>query len=117
VFAKATGSRAFAGRYLPGVLTNPELRNFVEAKILIVTDSWPDRNAIRDANKIGLPVIALCDTNNQPNYIDLVVPCNNKGKKSLGLFFWLLAREYLRKRGTIGDKEEIKETIEDFTED
>ena len=116
-FAKVTGSKAFAGRYLPGVLTNPELKKFVEAKIVVVTDAWPDRNTIKDANKVGLPVIALCDTNNQPNYIDLVVPCNNKGKKSLGLFFWLLAREYLRKRGTLKPNEELKEKIDVFTED
>lgn len=116
-FAKATGAKAFAGRYLPGILTNPELKRFVEAKIVIVTDAWPDRNAIKDANLIGLPVIALCDTNNQPNFIDLVVPCNNKGKKSLGLFFWLLAREYLRNTGKIGKNDDLKEGIDDFTEE
>jgi small subunit ribosomal protein S2 len=111
--AKATGIKVFAGRYPPGVLTNPELKNFIEAKIVIITDSWPDRNAIKDANRIGIPVIGLCDTNNQPNYLDLVVPCNNKGKKSLGLFFWLLAREYLK----LATGEAIKETVEDFTEE
>ena len=116
-FGKATGVKFFAGRYPPGVLTNPQLKNFVEAKIVLVTDSWPDRNAIKDANKIGIPVIALCDTNNQSNYIDFVLPCNNKGKKSLGLVFWLLAKEYLRKTGELGRKEELKETLKDFTED
>ena len=116
-FAKVTGIRYFAGRYPPGVMTNPELKNFIEAKIVLVTDSWPDRNAINDANKIGIPVIACCDTNNQANYIDLVVPCNNKGKKSLGLFFWLLAREYMRKTGKIGGNEELDAPLDDFTED
>ncbi len=116
-FQKVTGIRAFAGRYPPGVLTNPELKSFVEAKIVLVTDSWPDRNAISDANKIGIPVIALCDTNNTSNFIDLVVPCNNKGKKSLGLFFWLLAREYLRLRGTISSSEDFKEPMENFMEE
>ena len=117
MFSKVTGIRVFAGRYPPGILTNPELKNFIEAKIVLVTDSWPDRNAISDANKIGIPVIALCDTNNQPNKIDLVVPCNNKGKKSLGLIFRLLAREYLRKSGQLGEKEELKESLADFTEE
>ena len=114
---KTTGIKFFAGRYPPGVLTNPQLKNFLEAKIVLVTDSWPDRNAIKDANKIGIPVIALCDTNNQSNYIDLVVPCNNKGKKSLGIIFWLLMREYLKKRGVLGEKEDPKEPLSDFTED
>ena len=116
-FGKATGTKFFAGRYPPGILTNPELNNYIEPKIILVTDSWPDRNAINDANKIGIPVIALCDTNNQPNNIDLVMPCNNKGKKSLGLIFFLLAREYLKKTGKLGEKEEMKETLADFTED
>ena len=117
LFSKVTGIRVFAGRYPPGMLTNPELKKFIESKVVLVTDSWPDRNAIRDANKIGIPVIALCDTNNQPNNIDLVIPFNNKRKKSLGLIFWLLAREYLRKRGQLGEKEDLKEGIADFTEE
>jgi len=116
-FAKATGIKSFAGRYMPGTLTNPMLKNFIESKILLVTDSWPDRNAIKDANMIGIPVIALCDTNNHSNYIDLVVPCNNKGKKSLGLFFYLLAREYMKKRGTLKDNEDMKMPMEDFMEE
>ncbi len=111
-FGKATGVRVFAGRYPPGILTNPNLKIFTEAKIVLVTDAWPDRNVVNDALKTGIPVIGLCDTNNQSNNLDLVVPCNNKGKKSLGLLFWILAREYLKKRG-MG---ELKETIDDFTE-
>jgi len=117
MFEKTTGARVIAGRYPPGILTNPNLDNFIEAKVILVTDSWPDRNAVADAQKMGIPVAALCDTNNQANFIDLVVPCNNKGKKSLGLVFWLLAREYLLKRGVIKKPEEFKYTVEDFSED
>jgi|TARA_Y100000310_G_C20686631_1_gene819417 small subunit ribosomal protein S2 len=116
-FGKVTGCQFFAGRYPPGVLTNPELDNFMEPKLILVTDPWPDRNVIEDAIKIGIPVIALCDTNNQSNNLDLVIPCNNKGKKSLGLFFWILAREYLTKKGLIKKPEDMKETIEDFSEE
>jgi len=116
-FGEVTGAQVFAGRYPPGILTNPNLKNYVEAKIVFVTDSWPDRNVVSDALKIGIPVVALCDTNNQSNYIDLVVPCNNKGKKSLGLLFWIVAREYLLKRGIIKKPEEFKPTAEDFTEE
>ncbi len=99
------------------MLTNPNLENYIEPKLLVVTDAWPDRNAVNDAVKVGIPIMALCDTNNQANNIDLVVPCNNKGKKSLGLVFWILANEYLRKTGKLKPDEEIKETIEDFTEE
>lgn len=112
-FGKITGARVFAGRYPPGILTNPKLKNFTEAKVMLVTDAWPDRNAVQDAIKVGIPVIALCDTNNQANNIDLVVPCNNKGKKSLGLFFFILTKLYIEKRN-LG---EFTSTLEDFTEE
>lgn len=116
-FNKHTGIKVFAGRYPPGILTNPKLDTFLEVKAILVTDSWPDRNAIKDAIQIGLPVIALCDTNNQSNQIDLVVPCNNKGKKSLGLLFYILAREYLRLRGILGADQEPPFSIDEFTEE
>ena len=111
-FGKATGTRISVGRYPPGLLTNPNLRTFIEAKVLIATDSWPDRNAIEDARKIGIPIVSFCDTNNQTNNIDLVIPCNNKGKKSLGLLFFILAKELLK-----GKKEKFSYTLEDFTEE
>jgi small subunit ribosomal protein S2 len=114
---KFTGIRIFPGRYPPGILTNPNLENYTEAKVMLVTDAWPDRNAVADALKMGIPVLALCDTNNQANEIDLVIPCNNKGKKSLGLFFWVLTREYMLARGMIKKEEDFKATIEDFTEE
>jgi small subunit ribosomal protein S2 len=114
---KTTGIKVITGRYPPGMLTNPSLDIYDESKIMLATDSWPDRNAIIDANKIGIPVMALCDTNNQSNNIDLVIPCNNKGKKSLGLFFFILAKEYLKTRGMIKNDDEFKATIEDFTEE
>ena len=114
---KLTGIKVFAGRYLPGTLTNPALDNYSEAKVLMVTDAWPDRIAIADAIRMCIPVISLCDTNNQTNNIDLVVPCNNKGKKSLGLLFWILTKEYLKVKGVIKNDSEFKETVEDFTEE
>ncbi len=116
-FGKATGIKVITGRYPPGMLTNPSLDIYYESKILLATDSWPDRNAIMDGNKVGIPIMALCDTNNQSNNIDLVIPCNNKGKKSLGLFFFILAKEYLKNRGLIKSDSEFKETVDDFTEE
>jgi len=114
---KLTDFKIFAGRYLPGTLTNPALDKYTEAKVLLVTDAWPDRIAISDAIKIGIPVIALCDTNNQANNIDIVVPCNNKGKKSLGLLFWIITREYLKNKGIIKKDSEFTTKVEDFTEE
>ena len=116
-FSKVTGVRNYAGNYHAGVLTNIQLEEFTEIKVLICTDPWPDKDAVRDAVKSGATVIALCDTNNESNYIDIVVPCNNKGKKSLGLFFWILAKQYMKNRGLIKSDEELSAKIEDFIEE
>ncbi len=113
---KVTGILGIVGRYPPGITTNPNLENFIEPKIVLVTDAWPDRNVVMDANKIGIPVIALCDTNNQTNFIDLVVPCNNKGKKSLGLLFYLITVEFMKKKGMLKKGQEPEFTVDDFTE-
>jgi len=115
LFGKATGAKFFAGRYPPGILTNPNLETFMETKVILVTDAWPDRNAVLDALKVGIPVVALCDTNNQINGIDLVLPCNNKGKKSLGLVFYVLAKEYLKARKVIQADDQMPISIDEFT--
>lgn len=116
MFGKVTGIRVFPGRYPPGILTNPALENFIEAKVLLVVDAWPDRNAINDALKVGIPVLALCDTNNQTNNIDFVLPCNNKGKKALGILFHILATEYMKDKGLLNRAQELDYTADDFTE-
>jgi small subunit ribosomal protein S2 len=114
-FSDLTGIQSFIGRYPPGILTNANLENFVEAKVILVTDPWPDKNAINDAAKLGIPVIALCDTNNDSRNIDLVVPCNNKGKKSLAIIFYALAKEYMKNRKLIKSDKDFKAKIDDFT--
>ncbi len=114
---KLTGIPVICGRYPPGILTNPNLETFTEPKVVFVCDPWPDKNVVEDAAKVGIPVIALCDTNNQSNNLDLVVPCNNKGKKSVGLVFFIVAREYMIRRGIIKNAEEFKAPIEDFVEE
>jgi small subunit ribosomal protein S2 len=114
---KLTGITVFAGRYIPGTLTNTALEGFMEKKIVIVTDPFPDKNVVQDAQRAGIPVVALCDTNNETTGVDFVVPCNNKGKKSLGLFFYLVLREYMKNRGLIASYDDFKSTIEEFTEE
>jgi small subunit ribosomal protein S2 len=98
-------------------MTNPSLKNFLEAKIVLVVDAWPDKNAVLDAYKVGIPVIGLCDTNNNANYLDLIVPCNNKGKKSLGLLFMIIAQRYMLAKHLIKKPEEFKYTLNDFSDE
>ncbi len=114
---KLTGMHVISGRYPPGILTNTNLDTFMEPKVVVVCDPWPDRNAVADAAIVGIPIIALCDTNNQSNDIDLVVPCNNKGKKSVGLVFYLVVREYMRKRAMLRSDEELPVKLDDFVEE
>lgn len=113
---ETTGMKTLVGRYPPGILTNSNLDIFIEPRILLVCDPWPDKNAVEDAIRIGIPVIGLCDTNNQANNLELVVPCNNKGKKAVGLLFYLLTTEFLKAKKKL-KVEEMGITIEDFTEE
>jgi small subunit ribosomal protein S2 len=97
--ARLVGAKAIAGRFIPGTLTNPNLKHFVEPDVLLVTDPRGDEQALREAGEIGIPVVALCDTDNSAAGVDIVIPTNNKGRKALALVYWLLAREILRARG------------------
>ena len=117
MFSKMTGIRSYAGRYHPGILTNAQLEDFTEIKVLLAVDPWPDKDAIRDAVHVGAIVVSLCDTNTESNFIDFVVPCNNKGKKSLGLVFWILAREYMKSREMIKDEKEMEFSLDQFMAD
>jgi len=113
-FAKATGVKFYAGRYPAGVITNTNLDTYFEPKVIFVVDPWPDKNAVSDALKTGVPIIALCDSNNTTNDLDFIIPCNNKGTKSIGLIFWILANGYLRERGTLPKGKEIEIPLVDF---
>lgn len=109
MFAKATGSRAITGRFIPGTLTNPKLHLYVEPDIIIVTDPAGDAQAVSEAVNVGIPVIGLCDTNNSTSNVELVIPTNNKGRKALALIYWLLAKKNLEERG-----DTINYTVVDF---
>ncbi|MFH1237883.1 MAG: 30S ribosomal protein S2 [archaeon] len=96
MFQELTGVRTFTKKYPSGILTNTNLDNFVETKMILICDPWLDKNALADAKNVRIPVIGLCDTNNHTADIDVVMIGNNKSNKSLGLFFWLMAREYMK---------------------
>ena len=116
-FCKVTGANLYPGRFIPGVLTNPSRLDFMEPKVLIISDPRGEREAIIEAGKMGIPVVALCDTDNVTKFLDYIVPCNNKGRKSLAMVFYLLAREYMVGRGLIASYSEFKYPLRMFSED
>ena len=113
-FAELIGARYSVGRFMPGTLTNPNLDYFVEPKIVFTTDPFADRQAIAEAVKQGLPVISLASTNNMYPNVDLVIPCNNKGRRALAAVYWLLTNFVLMARGDIKENGIINEKVEDF---
>ena len=110
MFAKAIGAKDIVGRFIPGSLTNPAYMFFTEPDVVVVTDPIGDAQAVSEAINIGVPVVAMCDTNNMTQNIDLVIPTNNKGRKALALVYWLLAREVTKERGEQG----FSYTVNDF---
>lgn len=113
-FSEVIGSKAIVGRFIPGTLTNYQLPTYTETKAIVVTDPLADTQVMKEAKDVGVPIIALCDANNKTDFVDLVIPSNNKGRRSLALVYWLLSREILKNRGDIKSYEEFKFTIDDF---
>ncbi len=113
-FAEIIGARAVVGRFIPGTLTNPQLPQYTEASVIFLNDPAADSQALKEAVKSRIPIVALCDANNRTSYVDLVIPTNNKGRRALALIYWLLAREILKARGDIKSDEEYKYKVEDF---
>jgi small subunit ribosomal protein S2 len=118
LFSELTGIKVFTKKYPAGVITNTTLPDFFETELIVICDPWIDKNALNDALKMKKKVLALCDTNNFSFGVDKVIPCNNKSNKSLGIIFYVLAREYMKiqriNKPLPPMKEFIGEELEDF---
>ena len=107
-FCELTGAKKMLGRFMPGTLTNPSLPYYSEPHLIIISDPQVDVQAVTEATNAGVPVIGIANTDNVTSELDLVIPANNRGRKSLATVYWLLAREILK------DSKTMKYEIEDF---
>jgi small subunit ribosomal protein S2 len=113
-FCEVTGATPVAGRFIPGRLSNPLYPDRIEPEVLIVSDPRADSQAVREASSVGIPIVALCSTDNDFSGVDLVIPANNKGRRALAVIYWLLARQVLRERDELPSDKDLPLTIEDF---
>ena len=113
-FCEETGATKMLGRFMPGTLTNPSLPYYIEPQLVLISDPQVDSQAITEATNAGIPVIGISNTDNVTSKIDLVIPANNRGRKSLATIYWLLARQILIEKGQLKDDEQMKYEIDDF---
>ena len=113
-FCEMLGCVPYIGRFTSGSFTNPNYAEFFEPVTIIVTDSLADQQIVEEASQIGVPVVALCSTDNSLRNVDLVIPVNNKGRRSLAIVYWLLVREIMRERGSLPASGDFGASIEDF---
>jgi small subunit ribosomal protein SAe len=97
-FGKFTGAQSVAGRWSPGMLTNQNTKKYIEPRLLVLTDPRTDFNALKESSYMNIPIISLCNTDNNLEYVDVAIPINNRSKKSLAMAYWLLTREVCRLR-------------------
>ena len=113
-FCQVIGANPIVGRFIPGMLSNPLYPKRLEPNVIIVSDPKADVQAVKEAANIGIPLVALCSTDNDFSFVDLVIPTNNKGRRALAVIYWLLARQILRERGEIPADGDPIQSIEDF---
>ncbi|MDE1851469.1 MAG: 30S ribosomal protein S2 [Candidatus Micrarchaeota archaeon] len=113
-FCEITKAKLISGRVMPGVFTNPNRPDFTEPSAVLISDSRNERQAVKEASKTNIPILALCDTDNWIKFIDIVIPCNNKGRRALALIYYLLAREFQKEKGIIKTNEEFEYKLQDF---
>jgi len=113
-FCEIIKATPISGRFIPGMLSNPLYAGRIEPNVVLVSDPKADAQAVKEAGAIGIPVIALCSTDNEFAGVDFVIPTNNKGRRALAVVYWLLARQILREKGELPPDGSPTVSIDDF---
>ncbi len=113
-FCEMTGAKQLLGRFMPGTLTNPSLPYYVEPKLILISDPEVDVQALIEATNAGIPIIGIANTDNVTSKLDVIIPANNRGRKSLATIYWLLVRQILIEKGELKENESMKYEIDDF---
>ncbi len=113
-FCEVTKATSIVGRFVPGLLSNPLHPRHLEPKVLIISDPKADVQAVKEAGVMGIPVVALCSTDNDSSGVDFVIPTNNKGRRALAVVYWMLARQTLREKGELPPDKDLPQSIDDF---
>ena len=113
-FGEVTGATAIVSRFIPGTFTNPFYKGYIEPAALVITDPLADGQPMREAAEASIPIVGLCDTDNETAGIDLIIPTNNKGRRALALVYWLLARQVLLERGDLSPDKPFEVSVEEF---
>ncbi len=113
-FCEVTGAKPLIGRFTSGTFTNPNYADFFEPVAVVVTDALADDQIVDEASAMGVPVVAFCSTDNSLSDVDLVIPMNNKGRRSLAIAYWLLSRQVKRELNEIAPDGDFPVSIDDF---
>ncbi len=113
-FAALISARFIKGRVEPGIFTNPNRQEFMEPELIFISDSRNEKQAVNEASKTSITVMALSDTDNSTKFVDFIIPVNNRGRRSLAFVYYLLSREVLKERGAIKSNEEFQYKVDDF---
>ena len=113
-FCEMTGAKQLLGRFMPGTLTNPSLPYYIEPRLILISDPEVDVQALIEATNAGIPIIGISNTDNVTSKLDVIIPANNRGRKSLATIYWLLVRQILIEKGELKENESMKYEIDDF---
>jgi small subunit ribosomal protein S2 len=113
-FSEAVKATPIVGRFIPGLLSNPLYPRHIEPNVVIVSDPKADVQAVKEAGVMGIPVVALCSTDNDFSGVDFVIPTNNKGRRALAVIYWMLVRQILREKGELTPDQDMQQSIDDF---